>query len=154
MILFLDVTTNSSDQLDDELDRDIAMYTWDNYLSLENPPQVILIGQGQGCNMIIDLLEMRSPSIVQNVRGVVQIVKEGPVPTIPRNCSELGDWYRENSQVLVPIAHLGDLKNGRFANRQGTFVGIDGGYDLSTFVRSALPKIEEFVRARFNDCPQ
>jgi hypothetical protein len=70
---------NSSSQLDDELDRDIAMYTWDNYVwyifhyfhhreeseqngfdSLDNSPHVILIGQGQGCDMIIDLLEARS----------------------------------------------------------------------------------------------
>ena len=27
----------------------------------------------------------------------------------------------------------------------------DGGYDLSTFVRSSLPKIEEFVRIKFSD---
>lgn len=30
----------------------------------------------------------------------------------------------------------------------------DGGDDLPDFVRSALPKIEEFVRVRFIDYPQ
>lgn len=29
------------------------------------------------------------------VRGVVQIVNEDPIPTIPRNCPELKDWYSE-----------------------------------------------------------
>ena len=32
---------------------------------------------------------------MQSVRGVVQIVNDGPVPTIPRNYSELRDWYSE-----------------------------------------------------------
>jgi len=74
----------------------------------------------------------------------------------------------------VPTARIETLENGRFSKRQGTFVGIgtfprviymtlphvahfyieDGGDDLSSFVRSALPKIEEFVRVRLIDYPQ
>jgi len=155
-VAFADVTVplNPARILDDELDRDIAMYTWDNYLSLENPPHVILIGQGRGCEMIIDLLEARSASVVRTIRGVVQIVNDSTVPTIPRNYPELRDWYSENSQVLVPVAQIDELESGRFAKRQGAFVGVDGGNDLPTFVRSALPKIEEFVEVKFNGYPQ
>jgi len=90
---------------------------------------------------------------MQAVRGVVQIVDDGSVPIIPRNYPELRDWYRENSQVLVPTTWLSTLESGRFAKRQGTLVGIDGGNDISTFVRSALPKIEEFVKVRFPGYP-
>ncbi|KAF9782541.1 histone deacetylase clr3 [Thelephora terrestris] len=155
-VAFADVTVplNPARILDDELDRDIAMYTWDNYLSLENPQHIILIGQGKGCDVIINLLGMRSASVMQKTRGVVQIANEGPVPTIPRNYPELRDWYSENSQVLVPIAQVDELESGRFANRQGAFVGIDGGNDLSTFVRSALPRIEEFIEAKLNGYSQ
>jgi len=155
-IAFADVTVplKPAKALDDELDRDIATYTWDNYLYLGNIPHVILIGQGQGCDMVIDLLEARSASIVKTVRGVVQIVNDGPIPTIPRNYPELRDWYNENSQVLVPTAEISDLESGRFANRQGAFVGIDGSSDLATFVRSSLPKIEEFVKVKRNGYPR
>lgn len=59
------------------------------------------------------------------------------------------------------------MESGRFVRRQGTFVGVgtfarimgltqpyitphieDGGDDLSSFVESALPKIEEFVKVK------
>lgn len=155
-VAFVDITVplKPAKILDDDLDRDIAMYAWDNYLSLKNSPRVIIIGQGQGCDMIIDLLEARSASIMQIVCGVVQIVHEDPIPTIPRNCPELRDWYSENSQVLVPAAQTSELEGGRFAKRQGTFVGVDGGSDLSSFVRSALPKIEEFIKVKFDSSPQ
>jgi len=104
--------------------------------------------------MIMDLLEARNTSVVQSVRGVIQIVNDGPVPTIPRNYSELRDWYSENSQVLVPTTRITALESGRFARRQGTFVGIDEGDDLASFVRSALPKIEEFVKIKLTGDPQ
>lgn len=74
----------------------------------------------------------------------------------------------------MPTARIDELENGRFSKRQGTFVGVgtsprvmhmtlphvahfcieDGGDDLPSFVRSALPKIEEFVRVRLTDYPQ
>ena len=85
---------NSSYQLDDEFDRDIATYTWDNYIlyvfccfgnllevwanefySLENPPHVILIGQGQGCDMIMDLLEARSKKTCCCIKNLVDVVR-------------------------------------------------------------------------------
>lgn len=75
--------------------------------------------------------------------------------------------------MLVPAAQIGELEGGRFAKRQGTFVGIgmfprivcqqslmklfdtkDRGNDLSNFVRSALPKIKEFIKVKFGDFPQ
>jgi len=73
----------------------------------------------------------------------------------------------------VPTTWIDTLENGRFARRQGTLVGVgtflrmmdltqpyvvsphieDGGDDLSSFVGSALPKIEEFVKAKFTGYP-
>lgn len=44
---------------------------------------------------------------------------------------------------MAPLAHYSDPSNIK-----------DGGNDLPTFVRSALPKIEEFVKVKFNGCPQ
>jgi len=41
------------------------------------------------------MLFSEDTSVVQSVRGVVQIVNDGPVPMIPRNYSELRDWYSE-----------------------------------------------------------
>jgi len=40
---------------------------------------------------------------MQSVRGVVQIVNDRPVPTIPRNYSELRDWYSEVNGTLLRI---------------------------------------------------
>ena len=37
---------------------------------------------------------------MQTVRGVVQIVNDGSVPTIPRHYPELKDWYSEVTNVL------------------------------------------------------
>lgn len=73
----------------------------------------------------------------------------------------------------MPTTRIGALESGRFVGRQGTFVGVgmspnsefdtflcrtplieDGGDDLSSFVRSALPKIEEFVRIKLENHPQ
>ena len=74
----------------------------------------------------------------------------------------------------MPTTRIATLENGRFSKRQGTFVGVgtfpkvmdmtlphvahfyieDEGDDLPGFVRSALPKIEEFVKVRLIDYPQ
>ena len=74
----------------------------------------------------------------------------------------------------MPTARITTLESGRFAKRQGTFVGVgtfprvinltlpyvahsyieDGGDDLPSFVKSALPKIAEFVKVRLTCHPQ
>ena len=74
----------------------------------------------------------------------------------------------------MPTARIETLENGTFSKRQGTFVGVgtflriihltlphvthfcieDGGDDLPSFVRLALPKIEEFVKVRLLGYPQ
>jgi len=74
----------------------------------------------------------------------------------------------------VPTARMGALESGRFTRRQGTLVGVgtfqrmidltqpyiapprieDGGDDLSSFVGTVLPKIEEFVKVKLTGYPQ
>jgi len=74
----------------------------------------------------------------------------------------------------VPSARIGTLESGRFARRQGTFIGIgtfprtinltqpyvtpshieDTGNDLSSFVTSALPVIEEFIKVKLAGYPR
>jgi hypothetical protein len=74
----------------------------------------------------------------------------------------------------VPTDRIASLEDGRFSGRQGTFVGVgkfprvmhmtlphithfyieDGGDDLPSFVRLALPMIDEFVKARLMGYPQ
>ena len=74
----------------------------------------------------------------------------------------------------MPTSRIGTLEGGRFVRRQGTFVGVgtfarimgltqpyvasphieDGGDDISSFVGSALPKIEEFVKEKLTGYPQ
>ena len=44
-------------------------------------------------------------SVVQSVRGVVQIVNDGFVPTIPRNYSELRDWYSKVKGTVLTVHH-------------------------------------------------
>ena len=74
----------------------------------------------------------------------------------------------------MPTTRIGTLESGKFARRQGSFIGIgtfprttyltqshvasshieDGGNDLSTFVKSALPKIEEFLKVKLASNPE
>ena len=74
----------------------------------------------------------------------------------------------------MPTTRIDTLESGRFARRQGTFIGVgtflrttyltqshiapshieDGGNDLSTFVKSALPKIEEFLKVKLASNPE
>ena len=47
----------------------------------------------------------KDASVVQSVRGVVQIVNDGSVPTIPRNYSELRDWYSKVKSTVLTVYH-------------------------------------------------
>ena len=65
---------------------------------------------------------LEDASVVQRVRGVVQIVNDGPVPMIPRNYSELRDWYSEvRSTHLTCASQLSTFStvelSGSCANR-------------------------------------
>lgn len=66
---------------------------------------------------------------MQSVRGVVQIVNDGPVPTIPRNYPELRDWYSEVNDMIL-CSHIFRLITlsmvelpGFRANRTDRYIG-------------------------------
>ncbi|PSR81152.1 hypothetical protein PHLCEN_2v6487 [Hermanssonia centrifuga] len=103
---------------------DVMIYLWDNYISLTEARQVVLIGHGPGCQNLMDLLNQRTVSVMKSVRAVVQVVGNYNIPATPRDADELRNWYYQHSYVVVPSGHRFLLDGNKFLKKHGRVLPI------------------------------
>ncbi|KAF5372924.1 hypothetical protein D9758_001743 [Tetrapyrgos nigripes] len=150
---------------------DVVVYLWDNYIQLSNAKQVILVGHGQGCQPLVDLLERRFSTATKVVRAVIQVVGLSKVPLVPQNPADLRDWYKKRSYVILPADHqiLGPEVKPKDLRKHGNITAIRKclAFTLHSFIPAfnipsedetqpikilmrALPSIQAFVRERLS----
>ncbi|KAF7376214.1 Histone deacetylase complex protein [Mycena sanguinolenta] len=129
-----------------ELRKDMVTYLWDNYVQLCNATNIILVGHGPGCQYLMDLVDLRSTSVMKCVKAIVQVV--GPWPLRPpKNALDLRDWYKTVSFVALPANHplVGPDAKSRDLKRHGTVQKVDEEQSVKLIIK-ALPAVKGFVK--------
>ncbi|THG92620.1 hypothetical protein EW026_g8342 [Hermanssonia centrifuga] len=123
---------------------DVMIYLWDNYISLTEARQVVLIGHGPGCQNLMDLLNQRTVSVMRSVRAVVQVVGNYNIPATPRDADELRNWYYQHSYVVVPAGHRFLIDGNKFLKKHGRVLPIDEPKPILLITKS-FPSICDFI---------
>ncbi|EIN11329.1 histone deacetylase clr3 [Punctularia strigosozonata HHB-11173 SS5] len=100
------------------LNRNLLTYMWDNYIQLSKAKQVVLIGHGPGCDVVIETISERASSVPKIVIAVIQVVGLSKLPLLPKKSMEILGWYRACSQVFVPKNHP-IFSEGKILGRHG-----------------------------------
>ncbi|KDN43090.1 Arginase/deacetylase [Tilletiaria anomala UBC 951] len=79
------------------------LYTWDNLIDVCDTENIILVGYGQACHAITNLVEHRS--VRGRTKAVVQIMGMSTLPLAPRDDVDTKRWYYRNSKVICPQHH-------------------------------------------------
>ncbi|KAJ7072273.1 histone deacetylase clr3 [Mycena amicta] len=130
----------------DEYQRDLVTYLWDNYVQLCNATNIILIGHGPACSALIDLINLRTTSVMKSVKAVIQVLGHSFLRA-PKNNHDLREWFREHSFVAVPSNHAiwrpdtvtKELK------KHGTVQRFDA-EETGKLMINSFPVVKNFVR--------
>lgn len=100
-------TTKDSEKLSihsySKSEKDLIFMLWDSYVELSSSKNIVLIGHGNGCELLMSIINERN--VTQRVKAVVMALGHGNLPLIEKNRLELKAWYGKNSQVIVPKFH-------------------------------------------------
>ncbi|KAG7440019.1 uncharacterized protein BT62DRAFT_1051767 [Guyanagaster necrorhizus] len=127
--------------------KEVLVYLWDNYVQLSHAERVVLVGHGPGCQSMMDLVDQRWMSGNKLIKGIVQVVGNSKIPTVPKS-DEFKAWYSNHSLVAVPSSHpvYGNNSQGKKdVRRHGNVVVIDETQPIKLIIR-ALPAIQDYVQ--------
>ncbi|TFK44766.1 histone deacetylase complex protein [Crucibulum laeve] len=138
----------------ENLDTEILIYLWDNYVQLSSAQRVILIGHGPGCRSLVDLMNRRAVSIMKSVKAVIQVVGRQKAPKAPSDSEELGAWYRKHSLLIMPATHgnLAPLMKPKEGRKHGNIISIEEPKQLK-LIMLAMPSIKDFVKECLDHYP-
>ncbi|KAJ6625570.1 histone deacetylase complex protein [Mycena sp. CBHHK59/15] len=136
-----------------ELRKDVVTYLWDNYVQLCNATTIILIGHGPGCQYLMELIDLRSTSVMKSVKAVVQVIGHSSLRP-PKNVLELREWYKDNSLVALPENHqvFGPDARAKDLKKHGSVIKIDESQSVRLVIK-ALPNIKMFVKSQLGSGP-
>ncbi|GAA5917900.1 hypothetical protein JCM6882_003984 [Rhodosporidiobolus microsporus] len=132
-----------------DLEKELALYVWDNIVELSSAQHVILFGSGIGCTALMNIVRHRGSRVQGRVRACVSVLGHEPPPELEA-ASGVRPWYKQKSLVLLPSTHPLHEDARRAGKHQKKFGTIQRATaeDESRpthLLRASLPKIKQFV---------
>ncbi|GAA5989512.1 hypothetical protein JCM11641_005556 [Rhodosporidiobolus odoratus] len=135
------------------LEKELALYIWDNLVSLSSAQHVVLVGSGAGCAALVDVVKERGNMVAQRVRACVSVLGHETPPELSAS-SGVRPWYKNNSLVLLPSTHpLHEQDAKKLAKSQKKYGGIvrataEDESRPTHLLKASLPRIKAFVESR------
>ncbi|KAL7419556.1 Histone deacetylase hda1 [Cryptotrichosporon argae] len=123
----------------------LIRYLWDNYIELSEAENVVLIGHGTACNVVMDLVNNRE--VERKVKAVVQVAGLHSIVRISPTNDSRRAWFRQNNQIYVPQEHI-LLDDETVKRRLGGHVMTSDKSRVVDVLQDVLPQIKEFVASR------
>lgn len=136
---------------DKEMEDRLALYIWDNIVSISIAQNVILFGSGCGCSALMAIVQNRA-AVRGRVKACISVLGLENPPELDASSGNRG-WYKENSLVLLPSTHTlheDSRKAGRTQKKFGNILRAspeDEGRPIH-LLKASLPKIKQFIADR------
>ncbi|KAM0791687.1 hypothetical protein ACM66B_003961 [Microbotryomycetes sp. NB124-2] len=136
---------------DQKLERDLALFVWDNIARLSDAKHIVLFASGVGYHAMMGVVSQRA-DIRDRVKAVVAVLGHEAPPELDA-ASGARTWYKERSYVILPSSHPlheDARKAGKHQKRFGN-VHRSTAEDESRpvhLIKSFMPRIKEFVGAK------
>ncbi|KAM0756106.1 Arginase/deacetylase [Meredithblackwellia eburnea MCA 4105] len=132
-------------------EKTLALYIWDNIVSISAAQNVILVGSGAGCSALMAIVQHR-PQVKERVKACISVLGFEKPPELDA-ASGSRVWYKENSLVLLPKTHElheDARKAGKHQKKYGNVyrLGPDDEGRPVFLLKSSIPRIKDFVDAR------
>ncbi|GAA5848824.1 hypothetical protein JCM8547_006356 [Rhodosporidiobolus lusitaniae] len=137
---------------DQAMEKELALYIWDNIVELTEAQHVILFGSGAGCSALMEIVRKRASRVQQRVRACISVLGHEMPPEL-EFASGARSWYKSHSLVLLPSTHPLHEDARRAGKHQKKYGNINRATaeDESRpihLLRASLPKIKEFVGSK------
>ncbi|GAA5932713.1 hypothetical protein JCM1841_001202 [Sporobolomyces salmonicolor] len=142
---------------DRKLERELALYVWDNIVGLSTARNIILFGSGAGCSALVQIVQNRGATVVQRVRACISVLGHEAPPELEAS-SGVRPWYKQNSFVLLPSTHPlheDARRAGKHQKKYGNIhrAGADDESRPTHLLRASMPKIKDFIAAKLPPPP-
>ncbi|GAA5844933.1 hypothetical protein JCM11251_007273 [Rhodosporidiobolus azoricus] len=139
-------------KLNRNLEKELALYIWDNVVELSSAQHVILFGSGIGCTALVNIIRHRGNRVRERVRACISVLGHEPPPELEA-ASGVRPWYKETSLVLLPSTHPLHEDARRAGKHQKKFGNVhrataEDESRPTHLLRASMPKIREFILKR------
>ncbi|KAF9501558.1 hypothetical protein BDN71DRAFT_1501269 [Pleurotus eryngii] len=146
-------TVNGRPRVPDGSGRELITYLWDNFVSISNARRVIIISHGHGSQLLMELINERSTTVMRTVKAIVQIVGLSRTPAVPRYADDVRSWYIKHSLVVLPSSHaIVDARSKKVFSKHGSITTFDETQPAKLVIR-AFPTIKDFVHEALQRSP-
>ncbi|KAF4563367.1 Histone deacetylase hda1 [Pleurotus pulmonarius] len=133
--------------------RELITYLWDNFVSISNARRIVVISHGPGSQLLMELINERSTTVMRTVKAVVQIVGLSRSPAVPKYADDVRSWYTKHSLVVLPSSHaIVDARSKKVFSKHGSITTFDETQPAKLMIR-AFPTIKDFVREALQRSP-
>ncbi|KDQ28087.1 hypothetical protein PLEOSDRAFT_1041421 [Pleurotus ostreatus PC15] len=147
------VEPNGRPRVPDGSGRELITYLWDNFVSISNVRRVIIISHGPGSQLLMELINERSTTVMRMVKAIVQIVGLSRTPAVPRYADDVRSWYIKHSLVVLPSSHaIVDARSKKVFSKHGSITTFDETQPAKLMIR-AFPTIKDFVHEALQRSP-
>ncbi|GAA6044078.1 hypothetical protein JCM8097_005022 [Rhodosporidiobolus ruineniae] len=134
------------------LEKQLAIYIWDNIVELSTCRYVILFGSGAGCTALMDIVSQRAASVMKRVGACISVLGHEAPPELDA-ASGARSWYKANSLVLLPSTHPLHEDARRAGKHQRKFGNIprataEDESRPTHLLSASMPKIKEFIEKK------
>ncbi|KAK6360769.1 Histone deacetylase hda1 [Orbilia blumenaviensis] len=125
----------------------LMLQLWDNYIDLSDADKIVLIGIGEGCRNLLNLISLRD--CVNRVVACVSFISRMPLCAVNATRDEnIGYWYHKHSRVYAPATH--DAFHARKLKlKYGVVEGVPED-DLDSIVQAAYPHALTFIKDKLS----
>ncbi|GAA5820597.1 hypothetical protein JCM3770_007170 [Rhodotorula araucariae] len=133
-------------------EQELAVYIWDNIVSLSSAQHVILFGSGAGCNALMEMVKARGLQMKGRVRACVSVLGHEEPPILDAS-SGVRPWFKQNSLVLLPSTHPLQEDARRAGKHQKKFGNVyrataEDESRPTHLLHASMPKIKEFIATK------
>ncbi|BGP49310.1 Histone deacetylase hda1 [Rhodotorula kratochvilovae] len=133
-------------------EQELAVYIWDNIVSLASAQHVILFGSGAGCNALMEMVKARGLQMKGRVRACISVLGHEEPPVLDAS-SGVRPWYKQNSLVLLPSTHPLQEDARRAGKHQKKFGNVyrataEDESRPTHLLHASMPKIKEFIATK------
>ncbi|KPV74546.1 uncharacterized protein RHOBADRAFT_54352 [Rhodotorula graminis WP1] len=133
-------------------EKELALYIWDNFVSLSSAQHVILFGSGAGCSALMEMVRHRGHALKERVRACISVLGHEEPPILDA-ASGVRPWYKNTSLVLLPATHVLQEDARRAGKHQKKFGNIhrataEDESRPTHLLHASMPKIKEFIASK------
>ncbi|GAA6010687.1 hypothetical protein JCM10207_005798 [Rhodosporidiobolus poonsookiae] len=134
------------------LEKELALYIWDNIVNLSSAQHVILLGSGAGYSALLQIVRNRGGAVQQRVRACIGVLGHESPPELDA-ASGVRPWYKNNSLVLLPSTHPlheDARRAGKHQKKYGNIARMTAEDESrpTHLLSASMPQIKDFIAQR------